>query len=63
MSLQQCYLIYLGVHVHLLVYTEIEEDQINDQKEYLIYPGVLASNGSLDNNIEMAGISLLTFSL
>lgn len=59
MSLQQCYLIYLGVHL----YTEIEEDQINDQKEYLIYPGVLASNGSLDNNIEMAGISLFTFSL
>lgn len=59
MSLQQCYLIYLGVHL----YAEIEEDQINDRKEYLIYPGVLASKGSLDNNIEMAGISLLTFSL
>ena len=27
------------------------------------YPGVLASNGSLDNKIEMAGMSLLTFSL
>ena len=30
---------------------------------YYTYPGVLASNGSLDNKIEMAGISLLTFSL